>query len=155
MKILIAFYSWSGTTKRLAQKIHQLLSSSDLLELKIPTHTFSSDMYQTAAIYEKQKSSHNLPPILNIPKNINDYDLILLGSPTWDWGVASPVMKFMENIQDFQGKVAPFYTSVGNSKKFMEFFKIAAGNLNITYDFDDAHDELNNWVEKIKGEIFD
>ncbi len=54
-KTLIAYYSWSGTTKRLAEKIHSLLPDSDLLEIKVPTGTFSSDMYETSDIAEKQK----------------------------------------------------------------------------------------------------
>lgn len=152
MKILVAYYSWSGTTKHLAQKIHRELPSSDLLEIKVPTNTFSSDMYETADIYEKQKKTHHLPSVINMPKNINDYDLILLGSPTWDWGVTSPVMKFMENIQNFKGKVAPFYTSVGNSQRFMEFFHNCCGQLQIIDNFDDAHDNFANWLQKIKSE---
>ncbi|GAA3630774.1 flavodoxin [Lactobacillus hamsteri] len=152
MKTLIAFYSWSGTTKRLANKIHKLIPNSDLLEIKVPDSTFSSDMHKTASIYENQKSIHNLPQILNMPNNVNEYDLIVLGSPVWDWGVSSPVMSFIENISNFRGKVAPFYTSVGNSQRFMEFFHDVSGNLNVIQDFDDAHDDLNEWIKEITND---
>lgn len=152
MKILIAYYSWSGTTKRLANKIHKLIPNSYLLEIKISANTFSTDMYKTADIYENQKSAHNLPRLLNMPNNINDYDLILIGSPVWDWGVSSPVMSFVEAIPDFKGKIAPFYTSVGNSQRFMEFFDDISGNLNVIQDFDDAHDNLEDWIKEIMNE---
>lgn len=149
MKVLIAYYSWSGTTKRLSEKLHNLISNSDLLEIKIPAGTFSSDMYQTADIYEKQKAVNALPKVLNIPKNINQYDQILLGSPVWDWGVSSPVMSFMHEIQDFNGKVYPFYTSVGNSQRFMKYFDDCKGKLSIGPDFDDSHDNLNDWMKEV------
>lgn len=149
MKTLIAYYSWSGTTARLAKQIHQLLPNSDLLPLQVATDTFSKDMYETDRIYKKQLEQHQLPIILNMPISLNDYDQILIGSPVWDGGVASPVMSFIKNIQDYSGKVAPFYTSVGNSKDFMKHFRTLAGQLTLVKDFDAAYDDLNAWLNEL------
>lgn len=93
-RILIAYYSWSGTTKRLAEKIHRLLSNSDLLEIKVPSGTFSDDMYQTDAIAKKQKVDHDLPQIVNSLPSFSDYNCILVGGPVWSYSPSTPVLSF-------------------------------------------------------------
>ena len=42
MKTLIIYYSWSGNTKRVAEKIHHEVNNSDLVEIKVPAGTLIS-----------------------------------------------------------------------------------------------------------------
>lgn len=150
MKVLVAYYSWSGTTKRLAKEIMKRLPDADEFEIKVSPQTFSSDMWRTDSIYLKQRHTGKLPAINELPSNLDDYSLILVGSPVWHWGVSSPVMQFLKQIQGYQGKIAPFYTSTGNSERYMEYFNRAAGKLRVTNDFDAEYDnDLGAWLAKL------
>lgn len=79
MKTLIVYYSWSGNTKRVAEKIHAEINDSDLVEIKVSENTFSQDMYKTNDIFHDQLSKNQLPKIDIPTTNFNAYDLILVG----------------------------------------------------------------------------
>lgn len=146
-KILIAYYSWSGTTKRLAEKIHQFLPNSNLLEIKVPSGTFSDDMYQTDAIAKKQKGNHDLPQITNSLPSFSDYDCILVGGPVWSYSPSTPVLSFLDKLGNYQGEVAPFYTSVGNDGDYESQFGKENSKLDILSGNSNGKD-LNNWIKQ-------
>lgn len=150
MKTLIAYYSWSGNTKRLAQRIHQLLPQSDLFEIKVDSaEDYPADMMAAAYVDERQKRTGKWPRINQVP-DLAAYDQLLIGGPVWTWDLASPVIAFLNQIQGYQGLVRPFYTSVGNSQRYAGWFKRRAGDLKLGQGFDDAHDQLKQWLAKIK-----
>lgn len=130
-KTLIAYYSWSGNTKNLAEKIHRLLSNSDMLELKIPAGTFSSDMYKTADIAERQKATDKLPKITTPMPDFAKYNNILVGGPVWSYSPSTPVLSFLRILKNYSGKVASFYTSVGNNGAYEKVFAEENPELNI------------------------
>lgn len=149
MKTLVTYYSWSGSTKHLAEQIHRQLAGSDLHEIKVAAKdAFPSDMMATAYKYEQQKRTNQWPQINQAP-DLNRYGQILVGGPVWDWDVSSPVIAFLQQIQGYSGIVRPFYTSVGNSQRYAGLFKRWAGNLRLGSGFDDAHDDLNHWLAQI------
>lgn len=150
MKTLIAYYSWSGNTKRVAEQIHQRLPQSDLFEIKVnPANAYSADMMATAYADERQKRTGHWPRINQAP-DLSQYDQILVGGPVWTWDLASPVIAFLKQIQGYTGLVRPFYTSVGNSQRYAGWFKRRAGNLPLGDGYDDAHDNLAQWLTKIQ-----
>ena len=132
-RILIVYYSWSGTTKRLAEKIHRLLSNSDLLEIKVPSGTFSDDMYQTDAIAKKQKVDHDLPQIVNSLPSFSDYNCILVGGPVWSYLPSTP-----------------FYTSVGNDGDYEFKFGKENPKLDILPGNSNGKD-LSEWIKQFVG----
>lgn len=46
-KTLILYYSWSGKTKEMAEKINQEIEGSDLKEINVAKDAFDSDQYKT------------------------------------------------------------------------------------------------------------
>ena len=46
---------------------------------------------------------------------MEDYDLILVGSPVWCGAPATPVHTFLKGVQGYQGGVATFYTDAGSA----------------------------------------
>ena len=76
-KVLVAYFSHSGTTRKVAEEIHQEISS-DLFEIKeaIP---YPQD-YNTVLKQAKQEINSGFKPQLtgDIPE-IKDYDLIIIG----------------------------------------------------------------------------
>lgn len=64
-KVLIVYYSWSGHTATLAKYLQQA-TDADLLALRVPEQTFSSDMYDTSGRAKHQVASGNLPHLTTV-----------------------------------------------------------------------------------------
>lgn len=148
MKILVAYYSWSGTTQKLAKQIAQKLGA-DLFDIGDPTQTFAAGMYATAEIDAQMKRHHQVPKINPLPQ-LDQYDAILVGGPVWTYQVAGPVVAFLSQIQNYQGRVYPFYTSVGNSAPYEGHFRSFAHKLHVGPGFDAAHANLAKWLRQFQ-----
>lgn len=132
MKTLIIYYSWSGNTKRVAEKIRDEVKNSDLVEIKVSAGTFSTDMYETNDIFKEQIETNQLPQI-NLPKvDFEQYDLILIGSPVWSGMPASPIKSFLNELQrvNYSGKVSSFFTDAGQEGNYAQTFKTWGKNFN-------------------------
>lgn len=139
-KVLIAYYSWSGRTKKLADAIADTIPVNTELELRVPKGTFSDDMYQTFDISKKQVADNQYPAIQNLDFDPNQYDLILVGSPVWGGMPATPIHTFLDKIQGFKGEVGTFYTDAGTVGDYGQVFKEWAKGLNVVKVFDKAAD---------------
>jgi formylglycine-generating enzyme required for sulfatase activity/flavodoxin len=110
-KTLIAFFSWGGNTKGIAQQI-QRRSGADLFEITL-TKPYSSD-YSTA-LDEAQRDQRRQarPEIAGKVSNIEQYGVILLGYPNWWASIPMPIATFLEQY-DFSGKtIIPFCSHGG------------------------------------------
>lgn len=121
-KILIAYFSASGVTKKVSEKIGEVFNA-DLFEIK-PEEPYT---YQDLDWQNKRSRSsiemnneNSRPKILNKISNINEYETIFLGFPVW-WYVAPRIINtFIEsyNLQDI--KIIPFCTSGSSGIKSCE-----------------------------------
>lgn len=117
-KILVVYYSATGSTKEAAQYIAEY-SSGDLFEI-VPENPYSSDDLNYNDSKSRVSKEHNdkslrdVPLKATAPDNFNDYDIIFIGYPIW-WGEAAwPVNNFVKS-NDFSGKtVIPFCTSASS-----------------------------------------
>ena len=110
-KVLIAYFSWGGNTRGIAQEI-QRQTGADIFEIS-PVKAYSSD-YNTV-LMEAQEDQHNQArPDLNAHvENMEDYDVILLGYPNWWASIPMPIASFLEEY-DFSGKrIIPFCSHGG------------------------------------------
>lgn len=107
-KILIAYYSWSGHTKKVAEAIQEEIGG-DLFEIQ-PETPYSDD-YKTVVDQAKKEISDGYRPALkNNVENIAQYDTVFIGSPNW-WGTIAPVVSTFIEQNDLSGKtVVPFIT---------------------------------------------
>lgn len=130
-KILVAYYSASGTTKAVAQKIASYLGA-DLFEVVPKDDYTSADLDWTnknsrvcrehdAIFGSKANGSATVEDLKKVSvamKNpmpdLSKYDTVFIGAPVW-WGIAAwPVNAFVEGA-DFKGKtVVPFCTSMSS-----------------------------------------
>lgn len=107
-KILIATYSWSGHTKRLADQIAKLLSGADQYQIAVPAGTYDlTDMYATSDRAKNQLATGELPPLANPIPELDQYNLILVGSPVWSGQPAVPVKQFLNQLTNFTGHRSP------------------------------------------------
>lgn len=101
-KILVAYFSWSGTSERIAKNIiEQTGADSYRIERKTP---YSND-YSTVAYGEARTEAETnaRPAIKNAPESIAQYDKIVLCYPIWWHTAPMTVGTFLEKY-DFTGK---------------------------------------------------
>ncbi len=109
-KTLIAFYSHSGNTKNIAQKIHSLIGG-DLFEIK-SAKEYPKNYTDLVNIAKKEKEEDIKVELIE-NCDISNYDTIFLGTPVWWYTFATPVKTFLED-NDFSGKtIIPFCTHGG------------------------------------------
>ena len=105
MKQLVAYFSASGITKAVAEKLARI-KEADLFEI-IPQEMYTSDdldwtnANSRSSIEMKDKSSR--PKIISKVKNINEYDVIYLGFPIW-WYQAPTIINTFLEMYDFNGQ---------------------------------------------------
>jgi len=117
-KTLVAYFSGSGNTKRVAEYIAEATGGT-LFEL-VPTDPYTSeDLSWTTAgsrvnREHEQESLRDIPLVTTTPESFDEYDTVFIGYPIW-WGIAAwPVNGFVKN-NDFTGKtVIPFATSASS-----------------------------------------
>lgn len=147
-KVLIATYSQSGRTQAVADQLANLIDSADQYQIAVSDGTFSNDMYETDAIATKQIQTGNFPELVNAIPNVEDYDLILVGSPVWRGAPATLVHTFLKGVQGYQGGVATFYTDAGSAGDYEKNFKQWAGNLDVVSVHEGSAD-IKQWLKQI------
>lgn len=127
-KILVVYYSASGTTKRVATAIADA-TGADLYEIT-PVEPYTSDDLNWTNSSSRISRKHDDESLRDIalteitPTDWDSYDTVLIGYPIW-WGIAAwPVDNFVKG-NDFTGKtVIPFCTSsssgLGDSGNLLE-----------------------------------
>lgn len=124
--MLIIYYSHTGTTKYIAEKLSEK-TGGDLFRIE----TVKTYPGQYSALTEEAKrelQEGDLPALKKGPPDMSSYDLILVGGPVWWYTVPTPVMSFLKQA-DFKGKkVAAFCTHEGGIGKYFPHFKEQAQN---------------------------
>lgn len=107
-KILVAYFSYSGTTRNIANTIGER-TGADLFEIT------PQDGYSNVYPESNSEIRNNERPVLtNAVENMDEYDIIFVGYPIWWHAVPAPVNTFLESY-DLTGKlIIPFCTSGGN-----------------------------------------
>ena len=119
-RTLIVVYSHSGNTRRVAQLL-QGLTGGDLLEVN--TRRDYAVGMAVMAVQTRIERAVGLLPSLDVElPDIDRYDRILIGGPVWSYTVATPLSRFLSDM-DFTGKqVAPFWTDAGSPGDYESSF---------------------------------
>lgn len=127
-KTLVAYYSATGSTKKVAEEIAKNLNA-DLFEIE-PVDIYTSEDLNWSNKNSRVSKEHEDESLRNVElkttkvDNWESYDTVFIGYPIW-WGVAAwPVDTFVKE-NNFDGKkVIPFCTSassgLGQSKELLE-----------------------------------
>lgn len=111
-KVLVAYFSWGGTTRKVAQAIQQK-TCGDLFEIKTEK-PYPTDYHATIDIGKKEKEDNVRPKLAGPLPDMKQYDVILLGYPIW-WYIEPMAVKTFVEAQDLSGKtILPFATSGGS-----------------------------------------
>ena len=107
-KILVAYFSWGGTTQRMAQEIASQ-TGADLFRIE-PTVPYPTDYTECTEVALAERDNDARPAIADNVENWEQYDVIFIGSPVW-WHTAPMIIATFAESYDFSGKtVVPFCT---------------------------------------------
>ena len=154
---LVAFFSASGVTAALAQRLSRA-AGADLFEIKPAVPYTSADLDWTNASSRssvEMKNPASRPEIAEKLPSMADYDVVFLGFPIW-WYVAPTIINTFLESYDFSGKtIVLFATSGGSSMgRTLEILRplcnasvkwLPAKMLNGATDSD-----LNAWLKSLK-----
>lgn len=88
---LVAYYSWSGNTAKVAKAVAEALGA-DIEEIREIRPRRGVLGYVRAAMEAAREHSAPIQPAL---RNAADYDLVVLGCPVWAQKMASPMRAYL------------------------------------------------------------
>ena len=92
-KTLVAYFTLSGNTEK-AAKIVAEETGADLYKIELVT-PYPAEYKAQTELAKKELADGTLPAIKPWPENIDEYDVVFIGSPVW-WGTMStPVRTFL------------------------------------------------------------
>lgn len=107
-KVLVAYFSWGGTTQRMAEQI-QDITGADIFRID-PVVPYPTAYTPCTEVALEEKNNNARPAIKDRVKNWDDYDIVFIGCPVWWWTTPMIIHTFCESY-DFEGKtVIPFCT---------------------------------------------
>ena len=108
-KILVAYFSATGTTARAAEKLADVTNG----ELYAIADLDWNNKQSRSSVEMNDPKSR--PAIKSKKENIADYDVIFIGYPIW-WDLAPRIINTFIESHDLKGKtVIPFATSGGST----------------------------------------
>lgn len=110
-KVLIAYFSWGGNTKGIAEEI-QSQTGADLFEITL-VNPYSTDYNTVLDEAQRDQNEQARPELADHVDNMEEYDTIFLGYPNWWASIPMPIASFLEEY-DFSGKtIIPFCSHGG------------------------------------------
>jgi flavodoxin len=134
MKTLVIYYSLEGNTRLIAETIAETVKG-DLLELKTQQELKAKGLMK----YfwgGRQVITKQTPQLINFDKNINDYDLLFIGTPVWAWSYAPALNSLFTDHNIVDRKIALFACHGGGRGKVFEKMRRALNGNSILGEID-------------------
>lgn len=153
--ILVAYYSLSGNTKYVAERLHEQVGG-DIFEITTLKKYPSEKRLLNEIV--KYQNENNILPELKENLDISKYDIIFIGTPVWFGTVAQPAKTFLCE-HNFKNKIiVPFvtYGGGGGYDIFVEMDDISNGKvynmpLVVQNKGDNCLDiKIKDWLKSLK-----
>lgn len=155
-KILIAYFSWGGNTKSIAEKIHSQVGGDMFkIETAVP---YPEDYNEAAYGVAKKQHEEGTKPELKDNGDVSEYDVIFVGTPAW-WYEMAPAVKTFLSENNFEGKIiVPFITHGGGGKytiaedmsKFAKGAKVLSPFVVYGKGDSSTDSQIKEWLNKLK-----
>ena len=146
MRCLVAFYSRTGTTKKVAEEISKILKcdSEEILDTK--------DRSGGIGYFKSGKDStmKKLTELRKIRKNPASYDTVIIGTPIWAWNVSTPIRTY---ISQNKFKNVAFFCTMGGSggkKAFREMERLCKQKPVAVLELKTAEVADNKHLQKVR-----
>ncbi|HPU43794.1 MAG TPA: flavodoxin [Dictyoglomaceae bacterium] len=154
-QILIAYFTWSGNTHKIANLIHKEVDGT-IFEIQ-PEVPYPNSYNVVVEQAKKEIRAGYKPPLKTKVDNIELYDTIFLGSPDWWSTIAPPVATFLSEY-DLSGKtIIPFCSHGGGGQerifsdisKLCPKSKILEGFVVYGSGGGDLQAKISSWLHKL------
>ena len=156
-KVLVVYFSATGTTKGVAEKIAKI-ENADLYEIKAAQEYTSADLDwhdSNSRTTKEQNNKSARPAIASETLSLDGYQTIYIGYPIW-WGEEPRIMDTFAESYDFNGiTMIPFCTSggsgIGRSGKNLEE-NAGSGNWldGERFGGNASESDLQSWIDSVK-----
>lgn len=164
-KTLVVYYSYThGNTKGIAERVQKALGA-DIVRLET-VEPYPADAEEMDKQVRREVKEGAKPSLKPLGVDLNDYDRVIVGTPTWWYKMAPAVLSFL-SANDFKGKtVVPFMTNAGWPGTVIKDMSAAAekngGRVTNAREFkfssetgkqnqmDSTEEELVKWIESLK-----
>lgn len=168
-KILIVYLSRTKNTKAVAEMIYKNVGG-DLVELEVK-NPYPADYKLMVEQISKELNSGFLPLLKTKVNNIEGYDIVFIGFPTWSMQLPPPIKSFLKTYNLKRKTVVPFNTNAGygigssfetvnelsSGSKHLEGYSTKGGveRDNILYVMEgekhiQVEKQLKDWLKKIE-----
>ncbi len=159
-KILVAYFSYSGNTRKIARQIQKQIGG-DIF--KIQSATNYPVNYNELLVQAKQEIESGTKPLLRGKvNNMDNYKVIFIGYPNWWHTFPAPVLTFLTEYDFTDKTIIPFCTHGGGglgrshsdiqrkspSSKVLNAFAINGSYVK------ENNTEVLQWVSNIKNTIY-
>lgn len=150
-KTLVAYFSATGTTARVAEKLAQELGADTFrIKPKIPYDHADLDWNDKTSRSTVEMTDPNSRPEIASTIDISSYDRIFVGAPIW-WYVAPRIINTFLESADFSGKRVYYFATSGGSGlgKTIEELKKSCPSI-ISGKMLNRPSEIKSWAESLK-----
>ncbi len=155
-KALIAYFSWGGTTQRMANQIQKIVGA-DVFRIE-PVTPYPSEYTPCTEVAREEKENNVRPSIKGKVDNWEDYDVVFIGCPVWWWTTPMIIHTFCESY-NFKGKtVIPFctYAATYRDETLAEIVKITSDASHLTSEGLTSGEinpnNIQTWIDQINEE---
>ena len=153
-RILIVYYTRTGNTEKFAQQIKRFVGG-DLF--KIEAINKYPPKYQDVLKVSKVEIDNQIkPPIEKLVENIDQYDIIFVGTPNWYGTMAPPVATFLSKHDLSEKKLIPFVTHGGGGEQrcLTDISKMGSKSTVlqglVLYGSPTASSKIFNWLKELQ-----
>jgi len=142
MKVLIAYYSRTGNTRKVAEKLWNKLGC-DLIKVTDGINRKGLWGYFTAGREAIASETTEIDEIRDVDK----YDMVIIGTPIWAYSMSSPIRSFLDKYKKHLRKVAFFCTmgSLGSVETFLEMERMCGKKPVATLEFTSGNVKKNKF----------
>lgn len=124
-KVLITYFSASGTTKSLSQDLAKA-TGADLFEIEGAQPYTAEDVNlgnREARAFKEMADKTFRPELKESPKNLKSYDVVYIGFPIWGDAAPNIINTFIEQ-NDLKGKTVIIFSTSGSSNLTNSYNKL-------------------------------
>jgi len=113
-EILIAYYTRTGNTENFVNQIKKLVGG-DLFRIET-VDEYPPSYQEVLKVSKVEIDNQYKPPIKNLVENMDEYDIVFVGTPNWYSTMAPPVATFLYMHDLSEKTIIPFATHGGGGE---------------------------------------
>lgn len=124
-KVLISYFSPTGTTKSLAQEL-STVTGADLFEIEGAQPYTADDVNlgnREARAFKEMADKSLRPEVKGKPDKLKSYDVVFIGFPIWGDAAPNIINTFIEG-NDLKGKTVIIFSTSGSSNLTNSYNKL-------------------------------